>query len=737
MYLKLALKNMKQSTKDYLIYMITLVLSVAMFYGFFSIASPYYSNMLPISIHMEILNKAMRIAVPAVGILILFLVSYVNRYMLKRKQKEFALQTIIGMEQRTVAWIFFLENVMIGAIALILGILSGTMLSQLINAAVLKAFKQEFKLYFMLFPDTVLGTVCFFGIIFFITGLKNVRIIRKMKIIDMLQNSQKGTQILNLHQQFGKFSWCVVALSVVILAMIFPIVSIKKINIIPWMKIGGTIITALGNCMIVCWFFIDRRKKKTGSLPLLCLTISCMLNGIFLLLLNSFFETLVQKGIALQAYVTMPPLIALFFILFAVISFFGNLTWIIIKATEKNRCIHYNNLFFVGQLKSRLGNCTKTMGIITVIMLAAIVLFVWFPIMAVRIHSYQQVMSAFDVQLGTMYTADLKNFPTGTLDYEYIKKYLEKKGYPITLEAQVELFSLGEEKLQSKNEFPVLAVSVSDYNAIRKLSNLPEIQLKEDEYGVAWEHKTQEKTIRNFDKAEQKIKVENQILSKAKKSDYKEKKGIGLFTSKTEGVYIIPDKYCRKLPLAVTFFAANTEKTLPYETAKLFEQDMEMYQKNLNRFSEEQLYIRLQTIQENEGISNMLLLSLIGSYSAMVLIVMGLTMLSIQQMTDAVEQKQRFQIIEKMGVDQRTRNRYIRQQMMFWFGLPVAVAVVGSVGTLVFLIYNSYKEIIAYLTMSEILQICGGVYVSFAIILVGYFSATYYLFKRNLTYRVL
>lgn len=72
MYLKLALKNMKQSTKDYLIYMITLVLSVAMFYGFFSIVSPYYSNMLPISIHMEILNKAMRIAVPAVGILILF-----------------------------------------------------------------------------------------------------------------------------------------------------------------------------------------------------------------------------------------------------------------------------------------------------------------------------------------------------------------------------------------------------------------------------------------------------------------------------------------------------------------------------------------------------------------------------------------------------------------------------------------------------------------------------------------
>lgn len=181
----------------------------------------------------------------------------------------------------------------------------------------------------MLFPDTVLWTVCFFGIIFFITGLKNVCTIRKMKIIDMIQNSQKGTQFLNLHQQFGKFSWYVAVLSVVILIMLSPIVSIKNINITLWMKIGGTIITALGNCILVCWFFMDRRKKRTGSLPLLCLTISCMLNGIFLLLLNSFFEILVQKGIALQAYVTMPPLIALFFILFAVISFFGNLTWII------------------------------------------------------------------------------------------------------------------------------------------------------------------------------------------------------------------------------------------------------------------------------------------------------------------------------------------------------------------------------------------------------------------------
>lgn len=114
MYAKLALRNVKRSAKDYLIYVITLILSVGLFYGFMSIASPYYNESLPVKINLEILNKAMRIAVPIVALLVVFLISYVNTYMLRRKQKEFAVQTIIGMEQRTVAFIFFVETMIMG-----------------------------------------------------------------------------------------------------------------------------------------------------------------------------------------------------------------------------------------------------------------------------------------------------------------------------------------------------------------------------------------------------------------------------------------------------------------------------------------------------------------------------------------------------------------------------------------------------------------------------------------------
>ena len=83
MYAKLALRNVKRSAKDYLIYVITLILSVGLFYGFMSIASPYYNESLPVKINLEILNKAMRIAVPIVALLVVFLISYVNTYMLR------------------------------------------------------------------------------------------------------------------------------------------------------------------------------------------------------------------------------------------------------------------------------------------------------------------------------------------------------------------------------------------------------------------------------------------------------------------------------------------------------------------------------------------------------------------------------------------------------------------------------------------------------------------------------
>lgn len=81
-----------------------------------------------------------------------------------------------------------------GAISIILGILLGIGLSQIVGYIVVQSFEVEWQLYLSLFPDTILFTLLFFGAIFIVMGIRNIRTVRQLKIIDMLHNSQRGNE---------------------------------------------------------------------------------------------------------------------------------------------------------------------------------------------------------------------------------------------------------------------------------------------------------------------------------------------------------------------------------------------------------------------------------------------------------------------------------------------------------------------------------------------------------------
>ena len=54
MYAKLALENVKKSTKDYLIYIVTLTACISMFYAFLSISSNYYDPNIGAEFNLDI-----------------------------------------------------------------------------------------------------------------------------------------------------------------------------------------------------------------------------------------------------------------------------------------------------------------------------------------------------------------------------------------------------------------------------------------------------------------------------------------------------------------------------------------------------------------------------------------------------------------------------------------------------------------------------------------------------------
>ena len=106
MYAKIVFRNAKRSIKDYLIYIVTMTICVTLFYAFLSISSSYYKPDIDSAYDVTMLSDGMKLAICTVALLLLFLIRYVNNFMLRRRQKEFAIQSVMGIEQKTIGWLF-------------------------------------------------------------------------------------------------------------------------------------------------------------------------------------------------------------------------------------------------------------------------------------------------------------------------------------------------------------------------------------------------------------------------------------------------------------------------------------------------------------------------------------------------------------------------------------------------------------------------------------------------------
>ena len=84
MYAKLIFQNAKRSAKDYLIYIVTLTICVTLFYAFLSISSSYYHPDIGTAYEITAFSDGIQLAVCAITLLLLFLIRYVNNYMLRQ-----------------------------------------------------------------------------------------------------------------------------------------------------------------------------------------------------------------------------------------------------------------------------------------------------------------------------------------------------------------------------------------------------------------------------------------------------------------------------------------------------------------------------------------------------------------------------------------------------------------------------------------------------------------------------
>lgn len=740
MYAKFALRNVRRSAKDYLIYVLTMVLAVGLFYGFLSITSPLYNIRLPIQMNLSYFSSKMKIIIPLIALLLIFLISYVNRYMTKRRKKEFALQIIMGMEQRTVAYMFLIEMFIMGLIAVGIGILLGILLSQLVSAIIMSSFGETYQFYFSAFPDTIVLTLTFFAILFIIIGINNVRIIRKQKIIDMLHDNQKTESTSTIKDMLlpSLLAGFIVAACILLLCIY---------NIIPfWNQLDQKAQFITGSCAvsaivflfcIIVFLFITGKLKKDGSLIAALLSIVALITGILQLQMQGLIDEMLRAGLISGAFYTfLPPVLSIGMLIFCLISFFSCLSWILILIKRKSKHFRHQNLFLLGQIISKLKTNSKTMAILTCVFLCSLVLLGWLPTLTGQIDGYLKARSIYDVQIFSAYTIvnSIDDLPKSGMNYSYIDRYLADGGYEVAGNAKVETYFLkaSDFNIRIEKDMPALGISLSDYNALLRLSGHKEISLSKNNFAIAWSNTALSDKIELYNQQHSLIQAGKYTLTKASGADYQINVGMGIFTSSMKAVYILPDSVCNTLTLATTYYAANTKEVLSYDFAVNLDNEISHWLNDTGIIPKGSGFVRLKTLQLNEGISNSLMLRLGGAYASLVLIVICLTILALQQLTDAADHRQRFKIIEKLGVDKTQISKLIRQQMSVWFGIPIITAFIGAGVVFIYLIYANYRNYIPYLAIQQVITNIFIVYAVFIIVFACYFSFTYFLFIRNI-----
>lgn len=193
MYAKLALRNIKRSARDYVIYFITIILTVMLMYSFLALGfSPDIASM---SENMSMLTSGIVALSVLVALISSFIISYAVRFMLGQRKKEFATYELLGMDIGAIQKLFLIENSMIGLIAFVIGLILGTGLSGLLAQVVKKIFDTPHSYQISFSVQAFALSLFFFALMYGGGMIRAVHIIRRKKIVELLYDSRKNETI--------------------------------------------------------------------------------------------------------------------------------------------------------------------------------------------------------------------------------------------------------------------------------------------------------------------------------------------------------------------------------------------------------------------------------------------------------------------------------------------------------------------------------------------------------------
>lgn len=257
---KLAFRNMKRSVRDYLVYIFTMTIVTALMYAFSSLIFQNgladYFNLEPI---MEIM---LGLATVFIVIIIAWLINYMVRFMLEKRSSEFGIYLLLGMKKKAVSRLYFRENILLGSVSFLAGLVLGVLLQQVLFSVMFSMVRLEYHLHISFNKWTILMTfLCYFGC-YLLALLRCRHKFKKMNIHALMNARRQNEKIREKHEEIKRIF---LPLSIFFIFMFWAVFGMLSNTVDVILFLTGLVLTIyLFYIGVSAWIICYIRKKGNG-----------------------------------------------------------------------------------------------------------------------------------------------------------------------------------------------------------------------------------------------------------------------------------------------------------------------------------------------------------------------------------------------------------------------------------------------------------------------------------------
>ena len=485
--------------------------------------------------------------------------------------------------------------------------------------------------------------------------------------------------------------------------------------------------------------------------PVICIII-------FLIAISILGYCYYKVTIGVNELVTADKIIPIIILgIISTILVFWSLSGFILKVVQTRKKIYLKdvNMFILRQLNNKINTTVISMSLICLMLFMTISILSSSLSLNSTMRRDMQEMTPVDINLyktanlpesyQNPYTGVVENYTKTQIEdsKKTVEETLVENGFDINnLKDIVEIPVYASNELTMKDllkgiedmvkmQFPQLRydtpeeiIKVSDYNKIAKLYGNEEYSLENNQFIVLCDFESME-NLRN-----QALEKNNTINLKGKeyKAKYNECKDGFIDMSSSHintGIILVPDSVeFTEAEKERTFLAANYNANTEEEKEKIEEifadsESSQFYKNIIEKGLEIDGMTKISIIESSVGVSTMVLF--IAIYLGIIFLIASSAILALKQLTESSDNKERYMILRRIGVDEKIINRALFRQIGLFFIFPLILAIIHSIFGIQFVmtlmsVLASGEELLPSIIATVVVM--GGIYGL-------YFIATY------------